>query len=444
MRAAANWSAIRRIGLQALAALVVALGLGGCGADPEQARLCTAAIGAFDDKPGLAILGYDADPAVTNSVRVRWRPAPGDAPRSITCAFAGGSFDPGRLDLVRIDVEGRGALTEAELFWLQRWLALPSELLPVRPTAGSPDRDPMLPFLYGLQQLINAMSLTCVYALLAIGFTLVYAVIGQINFAFGGMAMLAAIASVLGSSLLAVAAPASMPSALLLILALSALIGGMAAWVSDRLVFRKLRGAATHVPLIAAVGLALLLQEGARLLQGAGDLWVQPSFTRHLTLAGSPTFDVVLSLPQLILLLLTLLSGAALLRMLVGTRFGLELRACAADRATAALLGVDVDRTISRSFMLGGAFAGLAGFVIVQYYGVANFFMGMMLGFKALAAAIIGGIGSVPGAMLGAAVVAGLEILWSAYFDLAGKDIAVFGLLTLTLVFRPAGLLGKS
>ena len=109
----------------------------------------------------------------------------------------------------------------------------------------------------------------------------------------------------------------------------------------------------------------------------------------------------------------------------------------------AALVGIDVDRTIAVSFAVGGGVAGMAGFVLVEYYGVANFFMGLMLGFKALAAAIVGGIGSVSGAFLGAAIVAGLEVFWSAYFDLAAKDVAVFLLLTLILIFRPAGLLGR-
>ena len=420
------------------------LGLAACGADAEQVRLCTATIGAFvEDAERATIVRRERAPDREHAVTVRWQ-MEGESARAVTCTFAGGAFSPGRLELVELALDGRGPLSESELFWLRRWLAMPAEFLPVRPSVPAPLREPLLPLLYALQQLINAITLACVYGLLATGYTLVYAVVGQINLAFGELTMLAAIVTVVAGALLGAAGTAAAPLGLLAVLGLAAAIGMAGAWASDRLVFRNLRGAAPHVPLIAAVGLAILLQEAARLLHGSGDLWLQPPSSQRFTVAGGAGFPVVLSLSQLFLLSLTITVYAIVLRLLVGTRFGLAHRACAADRTTAALLGVDVDRTVARSFLLGGALAGLAGFVIVEYYGVANFFMGLMLGFKALAAAIVGGIGSVPGAMLGAAVVAGLEILWSGYFDLAAKDIAVFVLLTLVLVFRPTGLLGKS
>lgn len=423
--------------------MVGLMALLGCGADNEQAKLCAAAIGAFVDEPErLVVVGTEVASGRKHGVTVRWR-LPGEAPRAITCDFAGGAFGGERLQLEAIAVEGRGWLSEIEMFWLRRWLAMPTELLPL-PRSTRLQREPWLPLLYALQQLINAAALACVYGLLATGYTLVYAVIGQINLAFGEFSVLSAVAVVIGGALLATVGAGAAPLGLLAVFVLAAVTGMAAAWASHAIVFSRLRDAAPHVPLIAGIGLAILLQEGVRLLQGSDDLWLMPPTGMRFTIAGSGGFPVILSLTQLGLLGLTIVVYTILLKIIVGTRFGLSYRACAADRSTAALLGVDVEGTVARSFLLGGVLAGLAGFVIVEYYGVINFFAGLMLGFKAMAAAIVGGIGSVRGAMIGGIVVAALEVLWSAYFDLAAKDIAVFCLLTLILIFRPTGLVGPA
>ena len=428
-----------------LAAALLAFLLAGCGVDAEQARLCAATVGAFAEHPErVEIVAREAAGEWPHAVTLRWRLAGEEGePRRITCAFAGGRFDAERLTLTAVTVDRTGPLTDMEMFWLRRWLAMPTELLPAGPPraeAGTAS-GPLLPLLYALQQLVNAVTLACVYGLLAIGYTLIYAVIGQINLAFGDIAMVGAVVAVIAGTLSGASGAA--PAALVGVLAAAAGVAMAAAWAGERLVFRPLRDAAPHAVLVGAVGLAILLREGMRLLQGSGDLWLQPPFDRRFALAEAGGFHVVLSLSQILILTLTALAYAAVAALLGRTRFGLAYRACAQDRQAAALLGIDVDRTVGLSFALGGALAGVAAFVIVEYYGVANVFMGLMLGFKALAAAIVGGLGSVPGAMLGGAVIAVIEIFWSAYFDIAYKDIALFGLLILMLVLRPAGLLGR-
>src|SRR5690606_10306555 len=126
------------------------------------------------------------------------------------------------------------------------------------------------------------------------------------------------------------------------------------------------------------------------------------------------------------------------------SRLGLQLRAAADDRRAAALMGVDVDRTIGAAFALGGLFAGLGGLVVTLYYGGVGFHAGALIGFKALAAAVVGGVGSLPGALLGGVLIGLLETFWSAYLSLSYKDVAVFAVLTLVLIFRPHGLLGRA
>lgn len=431
-----------------LLSLVLSLLLGGCGADQEQARLCAAAIGAFETEPGpIEILERAPAAGAEHGVSLRWRAGAGRASRGITCSFAAGPLERGRLELTGVAVEGRAPLSEMELFWLRRWLAIRPGLEAGTGPEPRPEPRPSpggaLPLLYFLQQLANAVTLSCVYGLLAVGYTLAYAVLGQIILAFGDIAMIGGVTTAILAALFGMFGMAGLPAALLAMLALAAATAGACAWSADRLVFGRLREAAPHMPLIAAVGLGVLLQEAVRLLQHSGDLWVAPPFAASFVLARTGRFDLVITLSQVLILLLAAGVYAGLRVLLRSTRFGLAFRACADDRLAAELLGVDAGRTIALAFLIAGACAGTAAFVVVQYYGVANFLMGLMLGFKALTAAILGGIGSVSGAMLGGAVIAGLEVFWSAYFDIAYKDVAVFGLLVLLLVFRPGGLLGR-
>jgi branched-chain amino acid transport system permease protein len=231
----------------------------------------------------------------------------------------------------------------------------------------------------------------------------------------------------------------SLLSAAALALAAGAIAGGLA----ERYVFRPLHGVATQAPLVASIGLVIFLQEYLRILFGADNYWIGQVLNQPQQLALQAGFQLSVTPLQVLIVLLTGIWFSALLLLLRYTRFGRNHRACAEDANMAALCGIDVRRVIQLTFVIGTLGAGGAGFIMAVYYGVVNFYMGFSYGLKALTAAIIGGIGSLPGAILGGLLIALLETLWSAYLSIQYRDIAVFGLLIVMLVLRPAGLLGQ-
>ena len=295
--------------------------------------------------------------------------------------------------------------------------------------------------LYFLQQTLNGLSLGCVYALIAVGYTLVYGITRVINFAWGPLYTLGAFLVVIGAAAGPWHGPETPVLVLLLLLALA--MATTAAWglVMERVIFRPLRHAATTVPLIAAIGLMVALQELIRLAQGPRTRYLLLADTRPWRLVESRGFDLFLSQGHVIVGIATLLIGAALWWLQMRSSFGRAQRACAQDVRMAALLGVDVDRTVALTFLLGGALAGAAGVFAAVQYGVVTFKMGALVGLKALAASIVGGIGSLPGAVLGGLVVALTEAWTAGYLASEWKDVAVFSILVLVLWLRPQGLL---
>jgi branched-chain amino acid transport system permease protein len=297
--------------------------------------------------------------------------------------------------------------------------------------------------LYFLQLALNGISVGCFYGLLAIGYTLVYAIIGRINLAFGEIAMVGAYTTFIAVTALALGGVGALPLALLVVLLVIAAVGAVHGLVTERLVFRPLREVPSQAPLIATLGLAIFLQEALRLLQGAQDRWVQPIFSTAHQLGGAIGFTLAVSTSQLIIVGLAVVLYAGLWLLMGRTSFGRAARACADDVAMAGLCGVNVERTTALIFCLGAAYAAVAGMVVLLRYGGATFHDGFILGFKALSAAIIGGIGSVPGAMLGGLLIGALEALWAGYLASAYKDVAIFGLLAAVLIWRPQGLFGE-
>jgi branched-chain amino acid transport system permease protein len=396
----------------------------------------------------VRITGREVDQGAPHAVLIRYavRPA-GALPETrhwLSCRFAGSGFDQDRLRLVGVVSDREGTLSEVRLFMLRRyWLGLYEGQGGAETPEGGVPRDLHGRLLYALQLAVNALVLGCLYGLLALGYTLVYGIARRINLAFGEIAMIGAYTAFIGVTALALLGVGVLPLALLAVLALVALVGAVHGWVTERLVFRPLHDQPSQAPLIATIGLALFLQEYLRLSQGSADRWIQPVFSDAHRLAGSAGgFAVTVSTSQLLILGLTGALYLGLWHLMTRTAFGRAARACADDLRMAALCGVPVARTMARIFTLGAACAAAAGFVILLRYGGVRFSDGFLLGFKALTAAILGGIGSIPGAMAGGLLIGTLETFWAGYLTLAYKDVAVFALLAAVLIWRPHGLFG--
>lgn len=254
----------------------------------------------------------------------------------------------------------------------------------------------------------------------------------------GAYAALVAVHGTAGWAATALAAGGVVPIVLAAMLAAAA-VAALLSWTTGRVIFRPLGRSPSQPVLIATVGLAIVLQEAVRLSQGARERWLQPVLNEPMVLSGHG-FAVTITVAKVAIVALTVVLFGALLRAVRAGRWGRAWRACADDAGMAALCGIDVGRTVAMTFVVSGACAGIAGAIIALHYGGVGFTMGTILGFKALTAAVAGGIGSLPGAMLGSLLIAAIETVWSAYLPIAGRDVAVFALLAIVLVFRPGGL----
>ena len=296
---------------------------------------------------------------------------------------------------------------------------------------------------YFLQQLINGVTLGMVYGLIAIGYTMVYGIIGMINFAHGEIYMIGAFIALITFLLLAPAGGTAVIAALLVVLIVTMLLTSVYGWALERLAYRPLRDSPRLAALISAIGMSIALQNYVQLTQGARVKALPPVITGGFILFEQGGFTVTLSYLQIIIIVLTLIVMVAFSLLIGRTALGRAQRACEQDRTMAALVGVNVDRTISLAFVMGAALAAVAGMMVTLYYGVVDFFIGFLAGIKAFTAAVLGGIGSIPGAMLGGLLIGLIEALWSGYFTIEYKDVAAFSILVLVLIFRPSGLLGR-
>lgn len=421
--------------------LATLLLLTGCGVDADQAAICQKLIAAFDDGPPGNPKAR-IEPGDGRIVRIDYRAAGQE--RWIACRFAGTPFEAGHRSVEAVATDRTGWLTPMRFAMLTLWQGERLSVAEEQPNPVRSAPSEWQPVLFLLQQIINAITVACVYGLLALGYTLVYAIIGQINLAMAELTMLGAMMTVLGTAGLGMMGLATWPPAVLAVMVVAMGFSAVQGWAMDRLAFRRLRRQRNHTPLIVAIGLTLAYQEAVRLLHGARDWWPAPVMAQRHDLIAGGNFTVTALTSQLAILCLTGGLYALLWGIMQRTGFGRAHRACTDDVAAAELVGVDVNRVVGITFMIGGALASVAGSVIAVYYGGINFFTGYLIGFKALAAAVVGGIGSVPGAMLGGALLGLVETLWSAYFAIAYKDVVAFGLLALFLVYWPDGLLGQS
>jgi branched-chain amino acid transport system permease protein len=297
---------------------------------------------------------------------------------------------------------------------------------------------------YFLQQLINGLTLGAIYGLIAIGYTMVYGIIGMINFAHGEIYMIGAFHSLITFLICqAVGISGILPLTLLLMLFVSMVLTSIYGWGVERVAYRPLRGSFRLAALISAIGMSIFLQNFVQISQGARVKPMQPLVEGGITLMESANFDVQLSYMQIVIIVLTFVLMVIFSQLIAKTSLGRAQRACEQDRTMAGLLGVNVDRTISTTFVMGAALASVAGMMVTLYYGVIDFYIGFLAGVKAFTAAVLGGIGSLPGAMLGGLLIGLIEAFWSGYLTIEYKDVATFGILVLVLIFRPWGLLGK-
>jgi branched-chain amino acid transport system permease protein len=297
-----------------------------------------------------------------------------------------------------------------------------------------------------LQQIINGLVQGSVYALVALGYTMVYGILGLINFAHGEVVMVGAMVALTALQILLAAAVA--PVLAILFSLFVAIVACMAlGYTIERVAYRPLRNAPRLAPLITAIGISIVLQTLAMMIWGREYHAFPLPFTNSLHNVGGAIITDV----QLGIVIVALLMMSGLMLLIHRSRFGRAMRAVAENPSAAALMGVDINRVISATFMLGSALAAVAGFMVSANYGIVHYYMGFMLGLKAFTAAVLGGIGNLRGAMLGGVMLGLIESLGAGYIgDLSGgffgsnyQDVFAFFVLIAVLVFRPSGLLGE-
>lgn len=298
-------------------------------------------------------------------------------------------------------------------------------------------------FLYFIQQMFNGVTLGSTYALIAIGYTMVYGIIGMINFAHGEVYMIGSYVSFI---VIAALMMMGIDTTWLMIAAgfvMAVIISSAYGWSIERVAYKPVRSSKRLIALISAIGMSIFLQNYVSLTQGSRDLALPSLITGQWTLGESNGFAATLSTMQLVIWVVTFLSMLALTLFIRYSRMGRACRACAEDLKMASLLGINTDRVISLTFIIGAAMAAVAGVLLGQFYGSINPFIGFMAGMKAFTAAVLGGIGSIPGAMIGGLVLGIAEALTSAYLSTEYKDVVSFALLILVLLVMPTGILGR-
>ena len=394
-------------------------------------RLCERALVALEPTAGL-VPGADAATVQADTIRLRYRLQGNEY--VLSCRFAPRGLEQDGLELQAVTYGNGDALTPAALFFLKAF-GLARQQPEVRAAS-------LTPLAYFLQQLVNALAPASIYALLATGYALIYSLTGRINLAFGEFTTVGAYAALSGIVLAADVGGGSLVPMAAAGLGIAVATGAALGAVFNGLIFSALQRRGSQALLIATIGLAIALSEALRLLSGSRQRWLQPFFTQPWLLGSPEQAHVVISLGQILLALVAVLTVLAVLWLLRRTGFGRAYRACADDVEAAALVGVDVARTTQLTCMLGGLLAAIAGFVVATHYGIVSFAMGALWGFKALTAAVVGGIGSIGGAALGGVLIGVLESLWAGYLPGAYKEVAVFCLLALMLALRPNGLFG--
>ncbi|WP_368163671.1 high-affinity branched-chain amino acid ABC transporter permease LivH [Aeromonas sp. R6-2] len=297
--------------------------------------------------------------------------------------------------------------------------------------------------LYFVQQLLNGLTIGSTYALIAIGYTMVYGIIGMINFAHGEVYM---IGSYVAFMVMAALMMMGIDSTVLLLgsaFLISIIITGSYGWTIERVAYRPLRGGNRLIPLISAIGMSIFLQNLVRMAQGSRDIAMPALITGGVELGSDNGFQASLSWMQIIIFVVTFVTMLTLTQFIGRSRMGRACRACAEDIKMANLLGIDTNVVIAVTFVIGATLAAVAGVLLGMYYGVINPYLGFMAGLKAFTAAVLGGIGSIPGAVLGGLLLGVVEAMTAGYLSTEYKDVMAFALLIGVLLFMPTGILGR-
>jgi branched-chain amino acid transport system permease protein len=297
---------------------------------------------------------------------------------------------------------------------------------------------------YIIQQLINGLTIGAVYALIALGYTMVYGIIELVNFAHGEIYMIGAYIGIITLGMLAPKGQPQMSIAIIMGIALVLSMVYCAAYgfTMERVAYRPLRQAPRLSALITALGMSLFLQNYVMLTQGARDKFFPPLFSGNINIG-----EIHISYIQFFIIVSSILFMIVLQLFIKNTRLGKAMRATAQDKKMASLVGINIDRVISTTFIIGSALAAVAGIMVGMYYGLVNFYIGYVAGLKAFTAAVLGGIGNIAGAMLGGFLLGLLEAFAAGFIPpphgAQYKDVFAFLILVIVLIFRPSGLLGE-
>ncbi len=294
-----------------------------------------------------------------------------------------------------------------------------------------------------LQQIFNGLSLGAIYALIAIGYTMVYGIIGMINFAHGEIYMIGAYTGLVTLTAVGIGGGLPLPLLLAIMLIVAVAITGCYGFAVEHVAYKPVRSSPRLVALISAIGMSIFLQNWVALGQGARDVAVPALISGSVSFDLGHAFDVTAAYSRILIIGVTVVLMIALTLFINHSRMGRACRACAQDMRMANLLGIDTNRVISFTFVLGAMLAAVGGVLIALSVGKLSPFIGFMAGVKAFTAAVLGGIGSIPGAMLGGVLLGLAETFAAGYISSQYKDIVAFLLLVLILLFRPTGLLGK-
>jgi len=417
--------------------LLVLVALGGCRDDRERIDVCSRALETL-----LDAAPSDFQVSVTSTgdrLELTLIATSGRASREGTCDFAPDAHLGDHPVLRGVALDGV-PLSSMRLIMLSTAVGVPVDRDDL--ISDTPVVPPGRALPYFIQEVLNGLVLGAVLALVAVGYSLVYGVTGTIQFAFGQIyatgALLVIVLMAVGVNLGAFRGALLLMGVAGVVMPVMALWG----WTIDRVAYRPLRGQGRLTPLLSGIGLAILLENGLRVVQGPNDKFQDPIFTGRHQVFEQAGFPVLIGDTQLMVLGLALVVGAVFAWIIQSSRIGRAYRACADDLFMASMLGININRVVGLTSAAGAGLAALAGLIVSVYYGEADAAMGFVFGFKALTAALLGGFGSLPGAVIGGFVIGMLETFWTAYFGYGYRDVAVFAILCMVLVYRPQGIFG--